>query len=473
MSKSSLKAPAPFAPASSTPASSTPSHIPIKIKTGHKDNKVNKIDDSTPNEEKMKFSSSTAKDINKDVSKDISIPKEYQPLYSKKRYLFYVSPKKWVSDLNKFLFDDILPQAIIPNFLDLSPQDKVIQINNPKNLEILTKLTSPEVMDMWKMSFTSKRWDPNEDKNYEQLEYIGDSVMRLAFDTLVIEKHPQLKEAELTPLRIHYLSKAEQAKIATELKLHDFVRTPMSIDRSIQEDLLESLFGALYMIGNKVFKRGMGYGLTYNLLVSIFKTIKIDLQYVNSSYVTLIKNIYEQGGWAIQDEIAKYEGYEQNEVSKAWTVTLQYPPALAKYLKLNSSKGSKHDEYLIVETGFGKKLTKEKAYHLAYEKLRDEFKITTESAAKIAKERERNNPDLVSYYPDALNRAEIEGFKDIYFPKASSFGEDGYTQLVGIQTDDTKEVLATIERDPKHNEFESRAYLLQLYSKFGRQPRQR
>lgn len=378
-----------------------------------------------------------------------TLPNIYELPYLKA--LFYTNPTKWQQELKEFLSTEILPQAIIIS-------------NTSAMTEIINKLVTPEAMEVWITAFTSKRWDPNLDKNYERLEYLGDSVMRLAFDVHVTGKYPQLTQADLTPLRIHYLSKVEQGKLSRQLGLVKHGRTPMGVDQSLEEDLLESLFGALYTVGDMSFKKGMGYGLAYNLLVKLFDNIELDLNYTIPSFVTVVKNIYEQAGWGKQNDIKKYEEYNDLGEGK-WQVILKYPPLLKEHLQINENN-------IVDIEGLGrKKDIKELAYEQTYRKLRDAG-ITSEWAIEFAKNRERNQSELAPYYPATLDKAKEEGFDDVYFSKKTSRAEEGFTQLVGVKANDIKEILWTLEKEKHEPEVDAKARVLQLYAKYGKEPRQ-
>ena len=114
-------------------------------------------------------------------------------------------------------------------------------------------LKESNIKRFWIPAFTHKSSDPNVNKNYEKFEYIGDSVMESSFRYHLLRKFPNFGEGEYTSLSSHYLSKPEQAKLAYKLDLISAVKSDISANIDMAEDVLESLYGVLYLITNSRF----------------------------------------------------------------------------------------------------------------------------------------------------------------------------------------------------------------------------
>ena len=91
-------------------------------------------------------------------------------------------------------------------------------------------------------------------KNYERLEFLGDSVLGYTISAYLYERFPELSEGELTRLRASLVRKESLAKVARELELGPCLKLgggelkSGGHDRdSILADTMEALFGAIYI----------------------------------------------------------------------------------------------------------------------------------------------------------------------------------------------------------------------------------
>jgi ribonuclease-3 len=89
--------------------------------------------------------------------------------------------------------------------------------------------------------------------DYEQLEFLGDAVLDLAVAHLLLKRHPESREGELSKMRAALVSSASLAEVAREFRLGRFVRLSWSelanggAERaSILADVLEAVLGAVY-----------------------------------------------------------------------------------------------------------------------------------------------------------------------------------------------------------------------------------
>jgi ribonuclease-3 len=94
------------------------------------------------------------------------------------------------------------------------------------------------------------------DRNYERLEFLGDSVLNLAISTLLYDRYPDLSEGELTRLRASLVRQQTLAALARELELGPHLELGSGelksggFDRdSILADSLEAILGAIYQDG--------------------------------------------------------------------------------------------------------------------------------------------------------------------------------------------------------------------------------
>ena len=88
----------------------------------------------------------------------------------------------------------------------------------------------------------------------ERIEFLGDSVLNCTVAYLLFTAFPQLREGELSRLRASLVKQETLAKIATSLKLGDYLRLGEGELKSggfrrpsILADALEAIFGAIYL----------------------------------------------------------------------------------------------------------------------------------------------------------------------------------------------------------------------------------
>lgn len=91
-------------------------------------------------------------------------------------------------------------------------------------------------------------------KNYERLEFLGDSVLSIVISEALFRKFTDIDEGVLSRLRASLVRKESLAKISRELGLGDYVQLgdgelkSGGFDRdSILSDVLESIIGAIYL----------------------------------------------------------------------------------------------------------------------------------------------------------------------------------------------------------------------------------
>lgn len=93
-------------------------------------------------------------------------------------------------------------------------------------------------------------------RNYERLEFLGDSILSFVIADVLYDRFPQLSEGELTRLRATLVRRETLATLARELQLGDCLELgggelkSGGFDRdSILADALEAVFGAVYKDG--------------------------------------------------------------------------------------------------------------------------------------------------------------------------------------------------------------------------------
>ncbi|WP_297887116.1 ribonuclease III [Sulfurihydrogenibium sp.] len=95
---------------------------------------------------------------------------------------------------------------------------------------------------------------PKKLKDYEVLEFLGDSVLSLIVSEILIKQFPDAREGDLSQLRSSIVSEAYLSKLAKTLNLSNFVL--ISRGEKLQKgeeresllcDVFEAIFGAIYI----------------------------------------------------------------------------------------------------------------------------------------------------------------------------------------------------------------------------------
>lgn len=124
--------------------------------------------------------------------------------------------------------------------------------------ELLLKLQIPyKNIEYYEVATThsSCNADKNEEfRDYERLEYIGDSIIGFVSADLIYKMHEEMDQGLMSKLRSYLVCSRSLAGYARRIKLHKYIKTGNSISQKqlensdkILEDVFESLVGAIYL----------------------------------------------------------------------------------------------------------------------------------------------------------------------------------------------------------------------------------
>jgi ribonuclease III len=154
----------------------------------------------------------------------------------------------------------------------------------------------------------------------ERLEFLGDAVLGLVISHLIMERHPDDPEGNLSRLRAAVVNQARLAKIARELTLGEYLllgkgeeMTGGREKTSILAASLEALLAVVYLDG--------GYKKAYGVISQLF-----------SSHL----------------EMAEKEGFSQDFKTKLQEVSQETLKAMPRYL-LVKEFGPDHDKVFGVK----------------------------------------------------------------------------------------------------------------------------
>ncbi len=334
-------------------------------------------------------------------------------------------------------------------------------------------MLSNKAMDTWAVCFTHESYDPNVGKNYEELELVGDHAMEYNFIKYLYLTIPGVTRSEMSELKSKYISKSFQAREGKKMGLDKWVKIRGVKTIHVSEDLLESFFGGLNIIGDKVFKFGAGDGLCYNMITKIFENIQIDRTPVTYIQIpgymfwlprrkvtakgkskTQIKELFEKLHWGV--------AVESSQEGPGDTVTATVSLTQEAMGSLRSLNVNVTTPTLAIESGQTKKVAFENAYIVALENIR-KMGITDDWVQQYRGVKELANPELIPYIVPAQNRLHREGFVGFYFKKTQSVKKGNYIELIGIKPDKMLEVLE-ITDGPIETDIDGKREVLQKYA---------
>lgn len=116
----------------------------------------------------------------------------------------------------------------------------------------LNKILGTEVnnVDLYREAFSLKSSSKNSDRNYERLEFLGDSVLGTIISCHLFQTYPQANEGYLTQMKSKIVNRKNLNKLGDDLKLTRLLQkqtTGMALGENICGNLFEALIGAVYL----------------------------------------------------------------------------------------------------------------------------------------------------------------------------------------------------------------------------------
>lgn len=363
--------------------------------------------------------------------------------------LWYIKPVEWLKGLRYFIHGKILT--------------KCFKLGDPNMKDNSRKLVSEDAMKIWRISFTHSSANSNGTENYETLEHMGDTSMKTAFDSAVIQKYPGISEYLITLLNNIYVSKPIQRQKSEELGLYKWLRTIVPANISIHEDLLESLFGALFNIGDRVLGGGNGYVLCRNLAAYIYDIESIDIDQALAHPKSAVKEIIEKMHWHEGKNLNFVDIETVKKTKDGWQYELRLPVKAIEYLKENNLPHYPDGLFSRVDQQ-DKKTAMDAAYASGAEYLKVNYGITREWAFEEA------NKEMIEGLPKiTVDRMKKDGYERIDYDKYY-IQKITYIQLVGVDKTDYKTILITVSTEKKVSQNVLRMKAAELYGTYGRQP---
>lgn len=300
----------------------------------------------------------------------------------------------------------------------------------------IDRLTDSRAMATWIQAFTNENYDTR--KNYEELEYIGDSTLGFMFVIYLRNLFPELRKENYSSLKGWYMSNLKQREIARKMGLSSYIRHKGAGEPTpgIVSDVFEAFFGALFELSSKLYPGS--YAICFNLLIYLYTDVDIDLNYSKGAVKTNLQQIFTRFG--LEKPIDQIVTLPDGQVQV--TLTLDQPQV--DFLKLYKVDLS-NNRMLATSIAPTQTEAENLAYGDALAKLRA-LGITPEWAQQVRRLEEMRDPSIVPYVKPAIEklRRDHPNASGIYF-KASSKGVNKYqgtTNLIGL-VDNVEKVLAT------------------------------
>ena len=134
--------------------------------------------------------------------------------------------------------------------------------------------------------------------SYEQLEYLGDSVIKLIISQYLFKRYPAENEGFMTKLKTKIENKTSLAKLAVEFGLEQHMVISSQIEDSvgrssekILEDIFEAFFGALFM--------DTSFDVCNQLMINIMEQ-EVDFSgilHIDTNYKDQLLRFYHKNKW--------------------------------------------------------------------------------------------------------------------------------------------------------------------------------
>jgi dsRNA-specific ribonuclease len=293
---------------------------------------------------------------------------------------------------------------------------------------------------IWQNAFTHSTFDP--DANYEQLEFIGDTLCKPAFCKYLLDAYPKgtFSEMNLTELNNVYMAKVEQAKYAQLLGIDKMLRIDPK-NRSpllrIYTDMFEAFVGAVFETGENN-ALGAGFVLVRAFIGYLFNPPPegldqpIDLKKGLGAPKTQVIQIFQRFNLfdiMVEDERVGY-GFKSYIL-----ITQKYLDQLKKFgVRINLVKdGSMY----ILGTGTGntENASRPKAWEDALNKLK-KADVTLKWADENKSKFDLDKKEIQPYREQLLAHAKNVGYANLQFiiPPKLATKTTSLVQLVGTKT---------------------------------------
>jgi dsRNA-specific ribonuclease len=345
-------------------------------------------------------------------------------------------------------------RAHLSNVFALFINDSQIQLHNEVKLaegESLVDhilLSEENMEDYWWPAVTHISYDFHPERNWENLELLGDGYADSAFTRFFMAKYPNQTQLFYSETRNYYLGNEYIAEITRDtLRLGNFIRIKgiANPTNSMFADCFESFCGALIRAGDRHFL-GFGLVLIEYFINYIFRDIDVN-DVVERTYgksVTQLEQIMGRIGIEkikfkveVDNYIYKYEYYLTREQIEGLNKLL-----IGKQIKVTNR--------LVIgkSEGRGKSEMKDLAADNAFNFLKG-YGINTPWSQNIKNQRDLTIPSLKKLASEAMSKARKAGYISISFREVDKSDTDDFIIIIllGVRKGGVQESLDVIAVD--------------------------
>jgi len=304
-------------------------------------------------------------------------------------------------------------------------------IESIKDKKIVSEKVISEIAnnESWKAIFTHVSFNPDPSNNYETMETLGDKVMSLVFvNRLVNEEKNTRKPIDpntITDIHKEILSRPKQKIMGQFVEFDKLIRSSVTVDDAIIEDVIEAFFGNLFSLTNMLTQNNYGFIVCSLVFTYIFKNTfpDLDIYEIKKDPQTILDQMFQKLGWG-------HPEFEYDKINARSTIIIpdDVMSKLPRPPFLYSTK------VLATAEGINKKDAEKKASIMAIDFLKANWGIDH----KFIKEAVRERLMMDSRYESAYNKAMIKARKaslvDLYVQKKAKHRIQYYI-VTGIKED--------------------------------------
>lgn len=167
---------------------------------------------------------------------------------------------------------------------------------------------------LYQEAFSLKFSSSKKAKNYERLEFLGDSILGSIISCYLFEAYPAANEGYLTQMKSKIVNRKNLNKIGDDLKLTSFIQNEGSsiLSENISGNLFEALIGAVYL--------DIGYEACENIVLQKLLTADEILKLENKivSYKGLLLEWSQKRKVQLRYETCEEEQGNKNTVFRSY-----------------------------------------------------------------------------------------------------------------------------------------------------------
>ncbi|KAI8906361.1 ribonuclease III domain-containing protein [Gorgonomyces haynaldii] len=161
----------------------------------------------------------------------------------------------------------ILGLADPPAVLDVFTRDQILSFDDNQLQALMgTEIQSNEVggyvfqnLDLLNYAITHPSTLLPESRQFQRLEFLGDSILGVAITTILYERFPLLQEAQLTIRKAILVSRKTCERICDHIELTKKIRAAAADWANVKGDTMEAVIAAMFLDSGKDFATAETY----------------------------------------------------------------------------------------------------------------------------------------------------------------------------------------------------------------------